>query len=165
LESLKKSIEVLRKVLLHDALKIRELQNNPKMLKKLEQISNIYEYQAALYALDYYVPLCYQKYNWWYTVIYERLVLDGIRELSRIFSYIDERVPRSAIYTGLHRFSATSRDKGFIEDPYYILNKWRKRLTEKDCDRILKVLEWFEMNFYNVRDPEPDYKALLSWHC
>jgi len=160
----KESIEVLKKILLHDALKIKELQDNPKIVRKLRQISSYYEFLAALWALDYYVPLCYQRRNCWYTVVYERLVLNSVRELNNIFTFIGEKVPKNA-YLNLRRASATSRTKGYIEDPYRFLNKWKKKISRGDNEKIMNVLNWFEMNFYNIDDPEPDYKALFSWRC
>jgi len=160
----KESIEVLRKILLHDTLKIKELRDNPRIIRKLGQISSHYEFLATLWALDYYIPLCHQKYRWWYTVVYERLVLDSVRELNKIFSYIGEKIPKNA-YMNLRKFSATSRVRGYVKDPYHVLNKWKRKISREDSEKIMNVLNWFEMNFYSIHDPEPDYKALLSWRC
>ncbi len=160
----KASTEVLKKILLHDVLKIKELLDKPRIIRKLGQISSYYEFQAALWALDYYVPLCYQIYRWWYTVVYERLVLDSVRELNKIFSYIEEKVPKNA-YLNLRKFSITSREKGYVKDPYHVLNKWKKKFSKEDNEKIMNVLDWFEMNFYSIHDPEPDYKMLFSWRC
>ena len=151
-------------MLTYEGLRIEELSKSVEIAKKLEQISTMIEALAAIWALDYYVPLCYQRYGWWHTVVYEKLVLDAKKELKNIFEHIGERIPKEA-FIALRRHSRTAWvRKEFVEDPKEVLSKWKKKLLKEDVERVLKVLSWFELNFYGY-EIEPNYKALKSWSC
>jgi len=158
------SVNELKKMLTYEVLRIEELSKSVEIVKKLEQISTMIEALAAIWALDYYVPLCYQRYGWWHTVVYEKLVLDAKKELKNIFEHIGERIPKEA-FIALRRHSRTAWvRKEFVEDPKEVLSKWKKKLLKEDVERVLKVLSWFELNFYGY-EIEPNYKVLKSWSC
>lgn len=146
----------------YEILRIEEFEESEEIVRKLNGISTMVEALATIWALDYYIPLYYQRYGWWYTVVYEKLVLEGIKELRNIFGYINESVPREAV-KALYRYSATAWVKNeFVEDPKELLSKWNKKLSEEQISSILKVIHWFDLDFY-TEDPEPNYNALKNW--
>ena len=74
---------------------------------------------------------------------------------------IDERnIPKSAF----HRIEKPSvvtlkDDQQIIKKSDQQLSKWKKSLSEKQVERILKIMSYFGMDFYNV-NIEPDYKKI-----
>ena len=81
-------------------------------------------------------------------------------ELKKIFSYINEKVPREA-YLKAKLPSFVTYDRKYIGTPKQLI-KWKEKLSEKKIRNILKVVNWFGLDFY-TEDPEPDYKALKNW--
>jgi len=152
----------LKKLLIYEIYRIAELNQSSEIVKKLDNINTMVEALAAIWALDYYIPLYYRRYGWWYTVVYEKLVLEGMKELKNIFQHINEGVPREATKT-LRRYSVTAWvKKEVVEDPRELLGKWKKKLSKKQINNILKVVHWFGLDFY-TEDLEPDYDALKDW--
>ena len=149
--------------LLRDVYRIRELENlRSKLVNKALQISSWTEALAFLYALDYFVPLSYQRNGWWYTVVYEQLVLEGEEELKRIFGFINEK-PSNEAYAALERPSRTARKQRGQANRFEYLYRWR--CMPKDIiNKIMNVLSWFEMNFYQADRVEPDYKLLYNFY-
>jgi len=146
--------------IIKDILNIPELRHNNKLIEKLKTIKSLEEILAAIWSIDTYIPLCYQRYNWWYTIIYERLVINGEEELKGIFRYIGEEIPEEA-YKRLSTPSITVRDKIYAKSKIQI-EKWKKRLSRRQIENILKVTRWFGLDFYTDK-PEPCYKELKGW--
>jgi len=151
-----------KRLIIKEAMQIPLIRENEELIDKLKNLETKEEIIAAAWSMDNFVPLAYPKPHPWHTVVYERLLLDGYRELRNIFSYIGERVPRSA-YKKLRTPSKTTFHKKWGRlDPNSQLLKWKKKLPREKANRILKVVHWFGLDFYN-EDPEPDYKRLANW--
>jgi len=153
---------LLKEVVIKEASQIPLIKNNEWLMNKLHAIKTQEEVLAAVWSMDNYIPLSYlnERPEAWYTVVYERLITDFEDEIERIFSYINEEVPEE-VYEKFRKPSRTTRDKSYLGTPKQIL-KWKKKLSERQVKNILKVVYWFDLDFY-TEDPEPDYDALKNW--
>lgn len=151
-----------REIVLKEASRIPQIRENESLMKKLNTLSAYEEVLAAIWSLDNFVPLSYlsEHPNAWYTAVYEKLIVDFEEEIERIFGYIDEDVPEE-VYKKFRRPSKTTHDRGYLGTLKQLL-KWKKKLSERQVNNILKVTGWFGLDFY-TENPEPDYDALRKW--
>ena len=156
---LPKSVPLTKEVVLSSLPGIKELRDS-EVIRKLRSIETQEEILAAVWSIDYYIPLYYQRVFNWYTVVYESLVLDPEEELKKMFSYIGEKVPEEA-YSKIETPSIMTHDRKYIGSPKQLV-KWKEKLSERQIKNILKVVHWFGLDFY-TEDPEPDYNALKNW--
>ncbi|NJE46079.1 sulfotransferase [Thermococcus sp. GR7] len=149
--------------LLNEVNKVPELAENWELVTRLRGINSEIERLAAIWAFENYIPLASKKPYPWYTVIYERLVVNPEGELKGIFGYIEEEVPEGAVKRIKTPSKVTRKTYGrdYIGTPRQLI-KWREKLSERQVEDILKVVSWFGMDFY-TEEPEPDYDALLNW--
>lgn len=144
----------------NDALKIKEFHSD--FLEKLKNITTREETLAVVWCLDNYIPLLYQKSYPWNIVTYEKLITCGKEELSQLIKKIGvEKIPNSAIHS-LKIPSGLTADN----DLYVIarvndqLSKWKKILSKKQAEAILKIVSDFGLGFYS-EDVEPDYENIV----
>jgi hypothetical protein len=139
-----------------------EFRDKESLLRKLGEISRIEEILAALWAINYYIPFYHRYYNSlnYYHVIYEKLILDGEAELKNIFQYIDEEVPPNAYYMLKKPSEMASKD--LVKDFQNQLNRWKRHLSREQIDNIIRIVNIFDLNFYDY-SLEPDYKNLKNW--
>jgi hypothetical protein len=131
---------------------------DPSLLNKLRKIETTEEILAAAWCLDYYVPLSMPKPHPWTTVIYEKLAMDGEKEIRRLFNKIGEKnIPTSAL-KHLRKPSKVTliREFKYVAKVDEQLSKWKKSLSEKQIERILRVVSDFGLDFYTDK-VEPDY--------
>ncbi|QDA32213.1 sulfotransferase [Thermococcus indicus] len=149
--------------LLNEVNKVPELAEDEELVTRLRGINSEIERLATIWAFENYIPLASEKPYPWYTVIYERLVVNPEEELKVIFGYLGEEVPEGAV----KRIQTPSRvtrkiyGKEHIGTPRQLL-KWREKLSERQVREILEVVSWFGLDFYTA-EPEPDYDALGTW--
>ncbi|MCK4365943.1 MAG: sulfotransferase [Thermoplasmatales archaeon] len=144
-----------RKDIVDEASKIDILDSN--LIEKLKKIDTLEEILAAAWCLDNIVPL-YQKNPAWVTVFYEKLVNDGESELKSIFSRIEEEKSLEFAINILKKPSMLTKgdaDK-IVKSSELQLSKWKKALSDKQIERILKIVSDFGLDFYNSKI-EPDY--------
>jgi len=129
------------------------------ILKKIKTKEGIL---AAVWCLDYYIPLSFSKPHPWVPVIYERLVKYGEKEIARIFNEIGgKNVPKLA-YRQLKKASLSTMkdDKKMVakenEQPY----KWEKNLSKEQIDRIFKIVSDFGLDFY-PEDLDAKYNDII----
>ena len=146
-----------RKNILDEASKIDVL--NHSLLNKLKKIKTKEEILAASWCLDTYVPLSYPKPYPWTVVIYEKLIKDGENEIIRLFNEIGEKkVPHSAFrHIRIPSLLIQKDDHEIILEASEQLSKWKRFLSEKQVERILRVVSDFGLDFY-TEDLEPDYE-------
>lgn len=149
--------------LITEVNRVPELAGDRELISHLRSITSEIERLAAIWAFENYIPLASQKPHPWYTVVYERLVLRPREELEKIFGHIHEEIPEGA----LMKFKTPSRvtSKTYGKDQIGTvkqLTKWRKKLSERQIKAILKVTNWFGLDFY-TENPEPDYDTLMKW--
>ena len=155
-----KNIPLQKEIVLSSISGIRELSGNEELIRKLKAIETQEEILAAIWSIDNYLPIYYQRKFNWYTLIYELLVMNPEEEVEKMFSYINENVPEE-VYSKIRLPSMTTYDRTYVGTIEQLV-KWRKRLLERQVKNILKVVYWFGLDFY-TEDPEPDYNALRNW--
>ena len=129
----------------------------PHLADVFDDIHEKEEVLAFGWALQTYVPLRQSEPHPWLLTTYERLVERGEHEVERIFHYLDESPPRRAREKLRERSATASRT--FSTDRRKNLSKWRKRLTKKQVDNILRVTHEVGVEAYTV-DLVPDYSSL-----
>lgn len=151
--------------ILEEASEINEL--NEGLLNKLRKINTLDEILAAIWCLDNYIPLSSKKQHLWTVLTYEKLVKDGVKEITRLFGELEEKNIPEAAFKRLKIPSALALKKvgdRVIEDETVVntdkqLSKWKKKLSEKQIERILKIVSDFGLDFY-TEDLEPDYNNI-----
>lgn len=147
------------KEIIEEASKIDILESS--LIKKLKKIQTIEEILAVTWCLDNYVPL-YQKNPPWITVVYEKLVTDGEAELTSIFRRIGEEESVKLAISHLRKPSMlTMKDASkIVKNSELQLSKWKKDLSDKQIERILKIVSDFGLDFY-TSEIEPDYDNIV----
>ena len=151
-----------RNMVLQEASKIDIL--DEKNIKNLKKIETVEEVLAAVWCLDYYVPLSLKKPHPWTTVFYELLKKEGEKEIPRIFKEIGEINIKKSTYNKINNPSilAMRDDLKVVKDTDKQLSKWKENLSKKQIEKILKVVSDFGLDFY-TEDIEPDYKVFNSF--
>lgn len=92
------------------------------------------------------------------TTTYERLLEENIREVNRIYRGVFGTKAPKKVKNRIGRPSGMA-SSSFERDKQLQLTKWKKKLTKRQIDRILKVVEIFDLDFYSA-ELKPDYQAL-----
>lgn len=139
---------------------IDELVDHERLIKIVSEVKRLEELLAVTWSLDYYIPLKYHGLPWFkpYILFYESLVLNGEDELRKIFKYIRYSF-KDDYLSLLHKPSITVFNSKVYRDPYEQLGKWRKQLDKDVINRILKIVNEFNVGIY-TEDLEPDYNYL-----
>lgn len=138
------------------------LETYPQFTNVLEELTDVVEFRAALWCIDYFAPLALPRPYPFHIVAYEQLVRDGRRELSRLFNRWEIELPAQA-RERLTVCSQTTQKHSHLhggEDP---LGGWRERLPPDQIAKVLRVVEAFGLDFYTDA-LEPDYDRLYGDH-
>lgn len=147
-----------RKNILDEASQIEGL--SIKLLDRLKKIETREEIIAASWCLDNYVPLSCPKPYPWTVVIYEKLMKDGEKEITRLFKEIGEKNIRHSAYRHLKIPVLFQKGESEIVTKADLqLSKWKKSLSAKQIERILSIVSAFGLDFY-TEDFEPDYQNI-----
>jgi len=130
------------------------------LIEKLKKIDSQEEILATTWCLDNIVPLN-QKNGKRDTLMYEKLVTNGESELEHIFEAIGEKKSlRLAIDQMKIPSLLTFKDaRGLIKNSNLQLSKWKNSLSKKQIERIIKIVNDFDLNFY-TEDIEPVYDKI-----
>lgn len=131
---------------------------HPEFTEVLDRLTDIVEFRAALWCIEYYAPLSLPQPYPFHLVTYEGLVRDGQRELSRLFDRWGIDLPAEA-RERLELPSQTTKRRAEVYRSQDPLAKWRKVLSKGQIAKILRVVEGFGLDFYG-NDLEPDYDRL-----
>jgi len=132
------------------------------IITMVKNISTREEVLAAAWCLDNYTILSQSKSSLWNLVIYENL-FQRKEELECLFSSLGEKnVPRVAF----HRYKkpsavTTPESKRGMKRPDQHLSQWKQYLSEKQIERILRVVSAFDIRLYSA-DVEPHIEALRT---
>jgi hypothetical protein len=134
---------------------------NPNLYNKLKKIKKREEILAASWCLDNFVPLNYKKPHNWTNIFYEKLVKDGENEITHLFNEIGEQIIPKAAFHKLKKPSMVveKKDKELIKKPIQQLTKWKKTLSNKQINIILKIVSEFGLEFYSD-EIEHNYKII-----
>ncbi|MDQ8184962.1 sulfotransferase [Pelagicoccus sp. SDUM812002] len=132
-------------------------------------VQSLEEMLAAIWALDYYIPLRHIESPPWLLLPYERLVKRGEAELVRVTHGLDVPIT-TPMRQRLHRPSSSVKGK-LRGDADSQLSKWKSNLRPEQIDRILNIVELAGLSEYYTDALEPDYDALnthqspsFQWH-
>ena len=126
----------------------------------LDRIETQVEVLATMWCLDHYVPLIHHadgSYPW-VLVPYERMVRRGREELRRITTALDVEVTRE-MRNQLDEPSGSVRDQ-LHQDVERQLSKWRRRLSDRQVDDVLRIVDEVGLSDLYSRELEPDYDRL-----
>jgi len=137
------------------------LDNFPDIKDKCERLSEQEELTALAWCLRYHAPLMAVKPYPFVLVSYEKLVRDGKQELERIFRALNISLDERAIEQ-LSIPSDTVTNSSHIVTGKDPLEGWKHKLTDKQVENILAVLDIFGMDFY-TSSLDPDYYKLSTF--
>jgi hypothetical protein len=146
--------------LINEVNELEGLSNSIRTM--VNSISTREEVLAATWCLDNYTLLSQTKSSSWDIVIYENL-FQKKEELERLFSFFREKnVPREAF----HRYKqpsvvTTAESKRVLKRPDQHLSQWKQYLSEKQIERILRIVSAFDIRLYS-HDVEPHDEALRT---
>lgn len=134
--------------------KIPELKDRCKRLSEPEEIL------ALLWCMRYHAPFSLPDPHPFILLTYEGLVRQGRAELRRLYERWHLPVPPEALARLKVPSMTVTRESQVLtgKDP---LTGWRKHLSKKQIENILRVVDLFGMDFYS-EDVEPDYARLES---
>lgn len=132
------------------------------LMNKLKKIETTEEILAAVWCLDNYVPLSLPRPYPWTVLTYEKLMKDGEKEINRIFNELGEKtIPKSTFKHLRMPSMAAVMEFEIINKADEQLSKWKKFLSEKQVERILRMVSNFGLDFY-TEDIEPDYDNITA---
>jgi len=151
--------------ILNEACKIKFI--NKDLLKKIQNISSVEEILAVLWCLDNLIPLYYLKNNKpskWIFTTYEQLSTDGLKEIHRICDIIQEKKGLKNMLKHLEVPSITTfmKKSSNVTKNNLQISKWKRDLSEKQIEKILNIVNWFNLDLYNY-DSLPDDNFLEKW--
>jgi hypothetical protein len=142
------------KRVLDEASKINNI--DEAILRKIKNISTKEEILAIAWCLDNYIPLSSPKPHKWIIVTYEK-AFTSQDEIYRIFNEINEPLSKKTIEKiNIPSMLTKKEDSVIIKETDKQLSKWKKQLSEKQIKRILKIVSYFNLDFYS-ENVEPDY--------
>jgi len=128
-----------------------------KFLAEKEEV----KIRAITWALDNIIPLMLCPIEKIIILSYEKLVLDGERELKRIYSEWGMNVPKEAL---LHLRKRSREARGWSEFDRLgrkKLGTWKKHLSSDEIKEILRIVHSFGFEEFS-EEIEPEYEMLLQ---
>jgi len=150
------NIEIIKKTILKGASTILVDLEKEKILKRIGRLGSMLELLAVEWSLDYYIPLYYRdnlSVKW---IVYEKLVKEEKKIFNDIFHEIG-KYPTNNMKIKFKRPSSTASAEKIRTERQ--LTNWKKYLTERQIEKILNVIKWFDINFYTDQ-PEPRYELI-----
>jgi len=149
-----KSIFPTAKRVLNEASNIKEIDDD--ILNKIKKIETKEEILAVAWCLDNYVPLNSPKPHKWITLTYEK-AFTSPDEIYHVFNETNEPISEKTINKiNVPSMLTKKEDTALIKKPEKQLSKWKQQLSKKQIERILKIVSYFNLSFYN-ENIEPDY--------
>lgn len=134
-------------------------QTYPWLRSTLDGLTEPEEFFAVQWCMQHYAALDHLAPEQYRACFYERLVTQRGQEVRRIFDHWKLAVPEmleEALDRPSSKAGATLQVSGLGQ-----ITSWKKRVPSETANRIIGVLQRFNLNFYGV-DAEPDYAAFVS---
>jgi hypothetical protein len=139
---------------------VREMLDNlPEIKEMLYQELRPEEKLAITWGFDYYVPLKYSRDNNFHLIFYEDLVRNGTEALEPILEKFGVSPSNVDLNAVLNKKSRTTKDDE--TDKVNQLSKWKYDLSEEQIERILKIVNYFGLDFYD-RDAKPNMNKIQT---
>jgi hypothetical protein len=120
-------------------------QMDPAFAKVIRTVHTAEELVALEWCIRTIVPLRQPRPHPWFLTVYEGLLEDA-SEWDRLCSYLDCPVPSR---DSIGRLSSTYQKKGKVASLGASIEKWRRKLSEKQIDSILRVCSEMGVDFYD----------------
>lgn len=154
-------LEVAKKALLRDAYRIRELAPiRDEVIRLVDSITKPVEFLAALWSIDYYIPLYHAGQLPIRVTIYEELALHPATALRNLLESLGLGWDGQSLTREVLRRSSTSAEA--VAKTVTNVYKWRERMTKQDVASVISIVHKFGLTFYNEKI-EPDYDSLRTW--
>ena len=115
----------------------------------LKDLKTKEEVLAADWCLDHMVALNHPENNKkWLTIFYEHLLTNRVQEVQRVKKRLEIDISGEQI-SALEKPSDTVRDGSYRSDPTKQISAWREKLDNGQIDRILSVLNKFNISCYS----------------
>jgi len=141
----KGDINHVRKIIIEEMKIIPELQNNVHLKNKIQNLSSMKQLLAVEWSLDYYIPFSYCKNYDFHLILYEHLLKEREETLKDIFQRVNYPIPENIVNV-TSKPSLTSDETNI--DINRQLNKWKENITKQEADKIMKVVSWFDIDYY-----------------
>jgi hypothetical protein len=118
-------------------------------LEYIQQFQTLEERIAFVWCANYLVPLCQPRMKGLHIVFYEYLITQPEIEIPKLFKAVDRAYDLS-ILKSLDKPSTTSKQKSGATNLTDRINGWNKMLNAEQVQRILSVVENFNLDsLYN----------------
>jgi hypothetical protein len=126
----------------------------------LERVETQVGALATMWCLDHYVPLVHHAEEMypWMLVPYERMVRQGREELRRITDALGVQMTPQ-MRDQLDEPSGSVKDQ-LHQNAQRQLSKWQRRLSERQIESVLRIVDEVGLSDIYSRDLEPDYDRL-----
>jgi hypothetical protein len=143
---------------------IANFRHNHYFLRYFDVLKHIHTPEgilAALWAINAKaIEETHQHTTPWYTLAYERLLLDRENELTTLFQWLGKEAPLN-IYEKAAKASTTSslKSRHILEtgNPDLQLGKWQQELNQRQRSNIMAIVKDIGIPYYSVNELEPDY--------
>lgn len=117
----------------------------------LNKIDTVEKHLATIWCLCNRVPLSHPDNNKrWITVTYESLLLNGAQELNRIGERWKVPIPQHLYEIRQDASSTTLLESPIVDGSVHKqLEYWKSKLTARQVDDIMRVVDYFEIELYN----------------
>ena len=127
----------------------------------LERLSTVEEVRVAKWCTRNRAFLKHARHNQdWITLHYETLLLEPEATLRRLFTAWQMDMPEAAMSL-VDKASRTSRETTFSDDKQQQLEKWQTRFTPDQIDRMIAILDHFEIDLYG-RSAMPNMDSSMA---
>lgn len=133
----------------------------PEIYERCQAIKEPEELNALAWCLHYHAPLSLPKPYPFVLICYEKLVIDGAKELTPLFDAWDLTLT-DEISNLLNKPSNTVTETSQVLKGSGVLSGWQRKLTDEQVSNIIGVLQMFEMDFYTDA-LEADYEKLFDF--
>ena len=107
------------------------------------------EEMVATWCINNKIVFDHDRHNKdWTTIFYESLLLHPERELQCIFDLWGMLLPEE-LFEDLRDASSTTQKATFHKGLDTQLSKWKRYFDHTDVDRMIRVLDYFEIDIYN----------------
>ncbi len=114
----------------------------------LSSIETKAEKIVADWCINNKIVLEHKRHNMdWITIFYENLLLNPEKELKRIFDRWSLSLP-DEVFENLRDASSTTQQATFQKGLDAQLSKWKRYFDQTDVDRMIRVLNYFEIDVY-----------------
>ncbi len=123
-------------------------------VNEIEKITGDFEGHIVNWCIENYIPLKLLKPGDAHITFYEDIIADRSREVQRIFSFLQQPVPRISEKV-FNRPSALARDGSAVNQGKSPLLEWQEHVSKEQIQRTLEILRLFGLDYLYNEQPHP----------